>query len=381
MNLAILIHALSRNNGISRVVLSLTSEFAKRGHETHIYASRLLMTAEDKKGLPENVFLHRYPCLRGSNRIWAAPFGALLPFLKGGHDLVVSHLLTVWQDVIVMHNDPQPVEVKRMSAVPFTIDRPRLRSKNRFLRTFIERKRFAPQRYKSVVAASKLSADGIAGTYGVGLDKMAVIRHGVDSLYFSPAQRQARRKGARAMLNLAADELTFVYIGDSWKGLEFAIRGIAAGRCAKTSVLVAAGPFREDNYAALAAELGLKLICESEWDDIRDLFSAGDILINPTPMDTFGLAVLEAMAMGIPVITTRYAGVSELFKNGENAFILEHPWDTEAIRVLADRIADPACRDRLSGRGIELAAGLSWEKPALDHLALYEKLMKLKPGS
>ncbi|OGS07864.1 MAG: hypothetical protein A2270_02305 [Elusimicrobia bacterium RIFOXYA12_FULL_51_18] len=381
MNLAVLIHALSLNNGISRVVLSLTREFAKRGHETHIYASRLLMTPEDKKSLPENVFLHRYPCLRGSNRIWAAPFGALLPFLKGGHDLVVSHLLTVWQDVIVMHNDPQPVEVKRMSAVPFTIDRPRLRSKNRFLRTFIERKRFAPRRYKSVVAASKLSADGIAETYGVGLDKMTVIRHGVDSLYFSPAQRQDRRKDTRAMLNLAADELTFVYIGDSWKGLEFAIRGIAAGRCAKTSVLIAAGPFREDKYAALAAELGLKLICESKWGDIRDLFSAGDILINPTPMDTFGLAVLEAMAMGLPVITTRYAGVSELFKNEENAFILEHPWDTEEIRILADRMTDPACRDRLSRGGIKLAAGLSWEKPALDHLALYEKLIKLKTGS
>ena len=93
-------------------------------------------------------------------------------------------------------------------------------------------------------------------------------------------------------------------------------------------------------------------------------------------MDTFGLAVLEAMAMGLPVITTKYAGVSELFKDGENAFILERPWDTAAIAGLAALLSDPACRERVSGRGIELAAGLSWEKPALDHLALYEKLIK-----
>jgi len=378
MNLALLLHSLSRNNGISRVVLSLAREFSKRGHETHIYTSRLLLTPEDKKALPERIFLHRYPCLRGSNRIWAAPFGALLPFLKNSHDLVVSHLLTVWQDVIVMHNDPQPVEVERMSAVPFTIDRPRLRSKNRFIRTFIEKKRFAAQRYKSVVAASEISAKGIAAAYGVSRDRLTVIRHGVDSSYFSPAQRLARRDNARALLALSPDELAFIYIGDSWKGLEFAIRGIAAGPSARTSVLIAAGPFREDKYAALARELGLRLICENDWDDIRDLFSAGDIFINPTPMDTFGLAVLEAMAMGLPVITTRYAGVSELFKNGENAFILERPWDTEAIAYMAGRLSNAAFREQISGRGIDLAAGLSWEKPAIDHLALYEKTVKLK---
>lgn len=375
MNIALLLHALSINNGVSRVVMSHAREFSALGHETHIYASRLLLSEEEKSALPPNIFLHRFPCLRGSNRIWATPFGALLPFLRGSHDLVVSHLLTVWQDVIVMHNDPQPVEVEKMSAVPFTIDQPRLRTKNRFLRTFIEGKRFAPGRYKSVVAFSKRSAGEIAGTYGVAPDRIRTIRHGVDSSRFSPAWRMARRASARALLDLSPDELVFVYIGDSWKGLEFAIKGIAAGRGAKKSVLIAAGPFHGGKFSALAGGLGLRLICENEWADIRDLYSAGDVFINPTPMDTFGLAALEAMAMGLAVITTRYAGVSELFKDGENAFILDRPSDTEAIAGLSDSLWDPAFRERLSVRGAALAAGLSWEKPAREHLALYKELV------
>ncbi len=378
MNLALTLHALSGNNGISRVILSLAREFSKRGHATHIYASRLLLSEKDRTALPGNIFLHRYPSLRGSNRIWAAPFGALLPFLKSGHDLVVSHMLTVWQDVIVMHNDPQPVEVEMMSAVPFTLDRPRLRSRNRSLRTFIERKRFDPRRYKSIVALSRRSAGGIAEAYGVSADRIAVIRHGVDASYFSPVERQARRAGSRSLLGLSQEDLVFVYIGDSWKGLEFAIKGLAISRCAKRCVLIAAGPFQAAPFAALAAGAGLRLICKNDWRDIRDLYGAGDVFINPTPMDTFGLAVLEAMAMGLAVITTQYAGVSELLKDGENAFILDCPWATEAIAGIADRLAESGCRERISGRGAVLAAGLSWEQPAMEHLAMYEKTIQLK---
>ncbi|MFA6435361.1 MAG: glycosyltransferase family 4 protein [Elusimicrobiales bacterium] len=376
MNLALILHALSVNNGVSRVVLSHAREFSACGHTVHLYASRLLLPEEEKRALPPNIFLHRFPCLRGSNRLWATPFGALLPFLNSGHDLVVSHLLTVRQDVIVMHNDPQPVEVEKLSAVPFTIDRPRLRTRNRVIRTFIEKKRFAPGRYKSVVALSRRSAGEISTAYGVEPGRIRTIRHGVDALRFSPAWRAARRASARAALALSPEELAFVYIGDSWKGLEFAIRGLAAARRPGNSVLVASGPFHEQPFSDLASDLGLKLICKNDWADIRDLYSAGDVFINPTPMDTFGLAVLEAMAMGLAVITTKYAGVSEFFKDGENAFILDRPWDTGAIAGLADRLGDQDLRRRLCARGVELASALSWKEPAREHLELYEELVK-----
>jgi len=143
-------------------------------------------------------------------------------------------------------------------------------------------------------------------------------------------------------------------------------------------VLVASGPFRPGPFMGLAEASGLRLICDNDWRDIRDLYGAGDALINPTPMDTFGLAVLEAMAMGLPAITTRYAGVSELLRDGEDAFILKEPWDTEAIAGMADRIADDAFRERMSSAASALASGLSWERPAVDHLSIYESAMRSK---
>ena len=82
--------------------------------------------------------------------------------------------------------------------------------------------------------------------------------------------------------------------------------------------------------------------------------------------------------MGLAVITTQYAGVSELLKDSENAFVLDCPWDTEAIAGIADRLADSGLRERIAGRGAEFAAGLSWEQPAIEHLAAYEKAIQLK---
>lgn len=373
MNIALILRALSTGNGISRVALAHAAEFARLGHETHIYAARLLLSDEERKALPPGIVLRRFPCLRGSPRIWTIPFGALRPYLNARHDVVVSHLLTVWQDVIVMHNDPQPVEAEKLLSAPFTVDRPRVRTGNRLIRDFIERRRFSPSRYKRVVALSQRSAAEISGVCGVPRENITVIRNGVDASRFSPAHRLAGRRAARESFGLSAGETVFLYVGDSWKGLEFAIKGIAEARLGK-AVLVAAGPFREEKFRPLAAALGLRLICLGGRPDIRDLYSAADALINPTPIDTFGLAVLEAMAMGLPVITTEQSGVSELLTDGQDAFIVKKAWDTAAIADTASRLASPSFRGVIGERAAARAAGLSWEEPAARHLELYRKI-------
>ena len=377
MNIALLLRSFSGRNGISRMVLAHAREFSRLGHETHIYSALTQLTAAERAALPRGVHLHGFPCLRGSARIWTIPIGALRPYL-GSHDIIVSHLLTIGQDVAVMHNDPQLVEADKLSAAPFTICPPRLNSRNRAVRTFIERQRFRPGRYKRVVALSERSSSEISQACGVPRAAISVIRHGVDPEHFSKEYRRNARSGARNSLGLSPEDLVFLYIGDSWKGLEFAIRGAAAGGPKGRTVLLAAGPFRAEPFEELARGAGLRLITSPGGGDVRDLYSACDVFLSPTPLDTFNLSALEAMAMGVPPVISKYAGLSELLSDGENALVLDRPFETETIACAADKLASPGTRAALGERAAALARTLTWEKPAADHLRLYADILGLR---
>jgi len=375
MNAAMLLTRLSDTNAISRVVLGISEEMAAQGHKVTIYSSFNTLSPATLAGLRGKISLRWLPCFTGSWRIWSMPAGALRPYLHG-HDLVVSHALTVKQDVVVMHNDPQPVELQKLSAVPFTLEKPRLSSRNRAIRTSIERLRFRPGNYRRIIASSARSAKEIETSMGVPREKISAIPLGVDSVRFSPEQRAARRGPAREKAGLAADRPVFLYLGDSWKGLEFAIRGLGGIKKAGP-VLVAAGSFNSDIFKAFAAACGVEFLAGFPISDIRDFYALGDAFLSPTPMDTFGMAALEAAAMGLPVVLSRCAGASELFSDGESALLLETPHDPREITRAAERLLRPEERERLGGGAARVARANGWAAVARRHMEVYGEIFRV----
>ena len=371
MNVGMLLTRLSDTNAISRVVLGISEEIAAQGHQVTIYSSVNNLSPATLAGLRGKVSLRWLPCFTGSWRIWSMPAGALRPYLHG-HDLVVSHALTVKQDVVVMHNDPQPVELQKLSAVPFTVVKPRLNSRNRAIRSFIERLRFKPDNYRRVIASSARSAREIETALGVPGEKISVIPLGVDSTRYSPGQRAARRGPARKKADLAEDRPVFLYLGDSWKGLEFAIRGLGGLKSARP-VLAAAGSFNREIFTEFARTCGVELLAGPPISDIRDFYALGDAFLSPTPLDTFGMAALEASAMGLPLILSRYAGASELFSEGKDALLLATPHDAGAITAAAERLLSAAEREKLGMGGALVARANDWKTVAGRHLEVYGK--------
>lgn len=378
MNIAMLLETLSFNNGVSRIALCLSEEFVKRGHEVHLYASVNRLPERGRKHFPDpKINFHWLPSLRGSWRTWSLPLGALIPALglpRRRHDVTVGHALTLRQDVIEMHNDPQGVEEAKLAGVPFAIDPPRLQTARRTVRAAIERLRFAPGSYRGVIAHSRRSAREIGSAFGIPDDDIDVIPHGVDGAYFCPSAALGRRVGLRRRLGLALDDTVFLYIGGSWKGLEFAIRGLARLPARAPVALLAAGPFPKSLFARFAHEQGVRFLCEDLWDDVRALYSVADALLSPTPLDTFGLSGLEAMSMRLPIVTTQYAGISELLTHGENAVILKSPSDSVPIAEACLKLLEPDVRLRMAERARQFAVSRSWEQAALLHLRRYAAL-------
>ena len=73
--------------------------------------------------------------------------------------------------------------------------------------------------------------------------------------------------------------------------------------------------------------------------DVAWQFAAADLMVLPTQYEPFGLVIIEALASGVPVITSRVAGASEAVLPGRTGLILEDPYDVEELARLIDEAA------------------------------------------
>jgi glycosyltransferase involved in cell wall biosynthesis len=109
--------------------------------------------------------------------------------------------------------------------------------------------------------------------------------------------------------------------------------------------------------------------------DMRARLAQVDVLVQPSRADNLPLAILEAMASGIPVVGTRVGGIPELVVDGETGLVVE-PDDPAALAAALDSLArSPQRRHELGERGRERAAEhFSAEGVARRTVALYEEL-------
>jgi UDP-glucose:(heptosyl)LPS alpha-1,3-glucosyltransferase len=122
------------------------------------------------------------------------------------------------------------------------------------------------------------------------------------------------------------DEIAVLFLGSGWerKGLRFAIAAMAKLRDRQMRLLVA-GRGNERKYRTRSVTfLG-------EIEDVRLPLAAGDIFILPTVYDPFSNASLEAMAAGLPVITTRANGCSEIIEPKVHGSVVDRPDDVKAL--------------------------------------------------
>ena len=109
-------------------------------------------------------------------------------------------------------------------------------------------------------------------------------------------------------------------------------------------------------------------------EDLLHLYNGADLFIYPSLYEGFGLPVLEAMACGIPVITSNVSSLPEVA--GDAAFLVD-PYSVEEIAESARKILkDRELKDDLSKRGMERAKSFSWEKTAMETLRAYEEAAK-----
>jgi UDP-glucose:(heptosyl)LPS alpha-1,3-glucosyltransferase len=228
-----------------------------------------------------------------------------------------------------------------------------------------------------LVAVSHLVARDMLAYYAVPEDRLHVIYNGVDLERFRPERLAARRSAARQQFHLADDALVFALVAHNFKlkGVAELIEAAALLNHTDHSFqVVIAGKASPGSYQETARRLGCvdRLRFTGPLTTIEDLYAAADVYVHPTWYDPCSLVVLEALASGLPVITTRFNGAGELITEGREGFLLESPAD---IRGLADRMGYFFETSRIPSMGIQarsLAEQFSWERNVEEMLRVLE---------
>jgi UDP-glucose:(heptosyl)LPS alpha-1,3-glucosyltransferase len=228
-----------------------------------------------------------------------------------------------------------------------------------------------------VIAASQMVKDEIVNLYRYSADKIDIVRNGVplEKFRFDPELREKSREE----LNLRPDQTALLFAGSGWerKGLLFAIEAAALCGDRKMRLLVAGrGNTRLYKTKSLRFWREEPVQFLGEVADMLRVYSAADILILPTIYDPFSNACLEALACGLPVITTRSNGFSEIIENGVHGSIVDHPGDLLALRDAIRLWSDPSRRAAARSTNTQLAAQFDISRNIDETLAVLCSLAK-----
>ncbi len=218
--------------------------------------------------------------------------------------------------------------------------------------------------------------------YGCDPAKISVVYNAVDSVRFSPANTRFRLP-VRQKYGISDDAIVVLFVGEyRRKGLATVIQ--ALGKLNKPEVhLLAVGKGDLAQYSALAAEAGItgQVTFAGPARDIEQVFGAADIFAFPTYYEAFGMVITEAMASGLPVITSRRAGAAEMVRDGESGLLLDKPGDTDELGgKLEILLADKMLRADMGLKARQAVSGHRWSDVAEQTLALYDKGLRRGPS-
>jgi len=234
------------------------------------------------------------------------------------------------------------------------------------------------RRTDRVVCNSDAVRQNILAYYPIESERVVVIRNGVEPC---PPPDPARRASLRAELGVGPDEVLVGSVArlTSDKNLDLLIETALRVRAAKHDVrflLAGGGPLRNDIMArlrSLESVPALELL--GERPDARELMACFDLFLLTSHREGLPNAVLEAMAAGIPCVTTAVGGCREVVIDGETGFLVP-PGDAglAASRVL-ELAASKPLRSRLGDRGrVRALQAFSLERVTREHEALFDEL-------
>ncbi len=223
--------------------------------------------------------------------------------------------------------------------------------------------------------------------YGV---RAMLVRNGVDTRRHRPARDRAERRRDRNALGLG-ERFAVLTVGgiEPRKGSLTLLEGFAQLRALtpdREPLLIVAGgatlfDYRHEveRFRARVAELGLeqhvRVMGSLPDAEHERLFRAADVFAFPSTKEGFGLAALEALACGLPVVASDLDALRTFMQDGRNALLVPVGNGPALGAALARVASDDALREQLRAGGLEVAGAYTWDEAAVAHERVYRDVL------
>jgi UDP-glucose:(heptosyl)LPS alpha-1,3-glucosyltransferase len=359
MNLAFCYESvLPRRGGCETYIADLARRLVADRHEVHLYACRW-----DAAALPPGLHYHALPAPHGPRFLRPWRFGGrVAEALRGArHDVTIGFDKTWGQDVLYpqggLHSASAAHNIDKhgsawqrgLARVVKALDLAHWSYRR------LERRQYLGPRRPLVVVNSEMVRRHFMQYLGYDADDVHVVRSAIDPQRFAEQDRPRRRAEWREILGFGAHETIAVFAAMNYrlKGLVpllYAVRRLCEhpefAEAAKTFRVLVAGGLDYGRYQRLAQRLGVgeKFYFVGPCPDMRNSYFAADFLVHPTFYDPCSLVVLEALTCGLPVVTTRRNGASELLQPPREGYVVDDPHDHERLAWCLGQLLDPARR-------------------------------------
>lgn len=375
MNIAIVTHKFVNGDGQGRVNSEVVREALRQGHHLTLIATEV---AEEFLAHPAvtwvPVSVTGWPTALLQNQVFAKRSARWIKAHRKEFDVLQVNGFTTWAgaDVNAVHFVHSawlrsPVHSSRLRQGLYGL----YQGLYTALNARLERRAFAQA--KVVVAVSEQIRQELLAA-GVPDKKIRVVVNGVDTGEFHPGEKQ------RGALGLPAGVPLALFAGDirtPRKNLDTVLKALS-----QTSGihLAVAGETAGSPYPALSAEMGLASRVQflGFRRDIPDLMRAADLFVFPSRYEACSLVLLEALASGLPIITAKTAGGSEVVTE-DCGVVLPDPDDAAALAAALCRMTGSPERMAASGRAARAVAEQhTWPGMANDYLKIFQETAESK---
>ena len=377
MKIAVLRKQYTFHGGAEGYSGSFIEGLAEAGHEIHIFAIKWQIN-----GSHNNVHFHKVPALTFNSFFRELTFAisslVVMKKWRRYFDIIQTHDKTVYQD-IYRAGDGCHIEwlKQRWQRTSFRGKLSIVLNPYHWLILVLERVIFKQHRYKKIIAISELVKTNIAGNYGVTLSDIEVIYNGVDINKFHPANKNKYRIEIRQKYGLKDSDFVVLFMGSGFerKGVGYLIK--AVGSISEPVSVLIVGKGSNPSLKGVRQKI---IFCGPQKDNYK-YYAAADLFVFPTVYEPFGNVHLEALASGLPVITTRNSGAAEIIKDDIHGFVIEKPED---LQIMAEKISlllnNSNKLEAMGKNARQLAEEFTFKSHINKILALYERVIQENQG-